>query len=222
MVGVILSVVLELVVLTAVAMILRRCWRRSDHSMQTASVLLCGAGFLVTFFGGVVATPVPPMMFVAFGLGSVMVVTATVLSLVQWAVDRIRTRRGARLSLLMGYPPEPNPLGGGWAFVLGLLTASASMAAAFVATFVVTWTAAMTSLAAGGPGELQGVPTQTSITIAAAAVALGLLVGFGAWAAGQRELRRWEDLTAGIEYRVRTAVRRATAAVSDERETVRR
>ncbi|WP_147361585.1 hypothetical protein [Clavibacter californiensis] len=213
--------VLELVVLTAVGMILRRFWRRSDHSLQTASVLLCGAGFLVTFFGGVVATPVPPMMFVAVGLESVMVVTATVLSLVQCVVDRIRDRRGARRSLLMGYPPKPSPIGGGWAFVLGLLDASASIAAAFTAMFFVTWAVAVTSLAAGGPGEFQGVPTQTSIEIAAAAVALGLLVGFGAWLAGQRELRRWEDLTAGIEYRVRIAVKIATAAASDERETVR-
>jgi hypothetical protein len=49
--------------------------------MQTASVLLCGAGFVVTFLGAVVAAPALPMMFVTFRLGSVMVVTATVLSL---------------------------------------------------------------------------------------------------------------------------------------------
>jgi NO-binding membrane sensor protein with MHYT domain len=94
--------------------------------------------------------------------------------------------------------------------VLGLLTASACMGAAFIATFFVTWAAAMTSLAAGGPGDFQSVPPQTSIEIAVAAVALGLLIGLGAGAAGQPELRRWEDLTAGIEYHVRTAVTRAT------------
>ncbi len=214
MVNVILSVVLELLVLAAIGVIIRRIWRRTDRSADAVQGLLYFGGLAVAIFGAFVAMPAPPMMLVVFSVGMLMCAVSMVMTVWLYVTDWIGDRHDARDQLLSGFPPRPRPMRGGWAIALGVLTFVASMTGVDFAEVLVTWAAAVTAIASNTASSAYEVPTQTTVGFLAASGVLGAVVASAVQIRALRKIRQWEDLTEGIERRVRVVLGRATDSIS--------
>ncbi|MBF4625897.1 hypothetical protein [Clavibacter sp. VKM Ac-2872] len=145
------------------------------------------------------------MLLVVFRVG--MLIRAVSMAMTVWlyVADWIGDCRDARGQLLNGFPPRPRPIRGGWVIALGVLAFVASMTVVCVAELLVVWAAAVIVIASITASSFYEVLTQTTVGFLAASGVLGAIVAGAVQIRALRTIRQWEDLTEGIERRVRVA-----------------